>query len=80
MGSALKNHSMMGTAEKTMAEQSRQKNNFLENAQQMIRIDTYMMGVQRETQGCILNSLKGREGTFLEARSYKARENDIPYK
>lgn len=71
---------MMGTAEKTMSEQSRQKNSFLENAQQMIRIDTYTMGVQRETQGCILNSLKGREETFPEARSYKARENDIPYK
>ena len=63
-----------------MAKQRRQKNIFLENAQQGIRIDTYMVGVQRETQGCILNSLKGGEGTFLEARSYKTREDDIQHK
>lgn len=70
----------MGTAENTMDKQSRQKNIFLENAQQVVRVDTYMVGVQRETQGCILNSLKGGEGTFLEARSYKTREDDIQHK
>ena len=70
----LKNNSVMGTAENTMAEQSRRKDSFLENAQQVIKIDRYTAGVQRETQGCILNSLKGGEGTFLKARSYKTRE------
>ena len=76
----LKNNSVMGTAENTMAEQSRRKDSFLENAQQVIKIDRYTAGVQRETQGCILNSLKGGEGTFLKARSYKTREDDIQHK
>ena len=76
----LKNNSVMGTAENTMAEQSRWKDSFLENALQVIKIDMYMAGVQRETPGCILNSLKGGEWTFLEARSYKTREDDIQHK
>ena len=46
MGSVLKNNSVMGTAENTMAEQSRRKDSFLENALQVIKIDMYMAGVQ----------------------------------
>lgn len=80
MNSALQNSSVIATAAKTMAEQSRQKNSYLENVQQMKRIDMHVTGTQRETQGCILNSFKGRKEQFLEARSCKAKENDIPHK
>lgn len=52
----------MGTAENTMAVIDEAQ--LPRNAQQVIKIDMYMAGVQRETQGYILNSSREESGHF----------------